>query len=151
VIDAKRLNGRLNTMRSSGCGDAPPEISSEVYTLTPGQPHTFTLPMGGFVAGVCGGATGIQRDIFVRPGDGGSFNDNAHIGLLNRGRIGESGQAVNTTINCLTTPYVKSNIIFSAARSDGSFESVWTEIFPTYSIYVDGTKVSDEERRQSVS
>jgi hypothetical protein len=74
--------------------------------------------------------------------------DDVRIGLLNRGRIGKDGQAVNATINCRTTPYIWSNIIFSALKTDGTYDEVRKEeTFPTYWIYVDGRRVGEFKQK----
>ncbi len=84
--------------------------------------------------------------------DNDSFSpqDSVRTGLLNRGRIGEKGQAANATINRRTTPYVWSKIIFSALKADGSYDDVPRELFPTYSIYVDGKKVPPDFKQSDV-
>jgi hypothetical protein len=70
------------------------------------------------------------------------------IGLLNRGRIGSDGQKAFVTINRRITPHIWSNIIFSALRSDGSYDETLTEMYPTYWVYVDGLFVKEITQKE---
>jgi hypothetical protein len=58
---------------------------------------------------------------------------------LAEGRIGQTGQAVNLTINLTTTPYVWSVIRFDAS---GNFSISDRAIFPTYYVYRNGEFLS---------
>jgi PKD repeat protein len=65
----------------------------------------------------------------------GTQNNNSHqVALVAEGRLGETGQTINMTLNHTTVPWIWANIAFNP---DGSYR-VDHQIFPTYYIYEDG-------------
>jgi hypothetical protein len=59
--------------------------------------------------------------------------------LLNEGRVGAVGQAVNQTLNGVSTPWIWSVIEFSPSGVPTySKPGLFPAVFPTYSVYING-------------
>jgi hypothetical protein len=129
-VDAQFIAGNYRLFNDFGNGQAGPGVGS-----TPDPCHT-----------------GLPGWIF--PGEKSQYNDTSStspsgkIYLLVEGRIGTFGQLVSQTLNDRTVPWIWTVIAFDSA---GNPIYTDTAMFPTYSVYVNGSLVATYPQSSAAS